>query len=531
MSTTDVHGWLVGWDYEADAPAGRGLALLAPLVDSIRSAHPGRTLLVDGGDLLQGNFMAGAHASMEAFPGHPILAAMNHLGYDAAALGNHEFNFGLEFLHAALAESRFPFLSANLVDAATGEPAYPRWTLVERSVEGRPLRIGITAVTPPGVLIWDRDHLLGRIEAPPILEALREVVPQMREAGAHLVVVSGHSGLEGNSYDTVATGLTSENVMAEAARTVPGIDLIVLGHSHRTVADTVINGVLLTQPPPFAAALGVATLELVPEREGGWRVVSKRGELLRPDPARSDPSLEAVVAEAHERARAWVMQEVGRTPDIWSAAEARIRDTPIIDLINQVQKQVTGAELSAASAFNLRAGFGPGPITLADLVRLYPYDNNTLRAVRISGQDLRDYLEHGARYFLPCPEMACERVIDPAIPGYNFDIISGVEYELDITRPVGERVVRLEFNGQPVEPADSFTIALNNYRQGGGGGFPAVANAPVVYAGDEDIRTLIVREIQARGTLRIEDVFRENWQIVPEELLPRALMEQGAGRR
>jgi 2',3'-cyclic-nucleotide 2'-phosphodiesterase (5'-nucleotidase family) len=529
-STTDVHGWILGWDYEVDEPAVRGLSLLAPLIDSLRQVHPGRTVLLDAGDFLQGNILAGVHASTDALPGHPVVAAMNHLRYDGVAIGNHEFNFGLPFLEAALDEARFPTLAANLYLAGTEEPAFHRWTMVERTVEGRPLRIGVTSVTPPGILVWDRDHLAGRIDARPILPALSQVVPEMRAAGAHLVVVAGHGGLEGTSYDTLTTELSAENVMAEAARSIPGIDLIVMGHTHRTMADTVIGGTLLVQAGNWAGSLSVATLEMRP-RGRDWEVVSKRGETLVPDPGRSDPGLAGVVAAGHRRARDWVQREVGQTPDAWSATEARIRDTAIIDLINEVQLRETGAQLSAASAFNLAAGFGPGPISLADLARLYPYDNNTLRAVRISGADLEAYLERAGEYFLPCPESACERLVNTAMAGYNFDIVAGVDYTLDITRPVGDRVTRLLYRGRPVAESDSFTIALNNYRQGGGGGFPAVADAPVVYSGEVDIRSLIRREIERRGILRQEDVFRENWEIVPSHLLERALMEQARGGR
>lgn len=531
MSTTDVHGWLVGWDYEADEPSPRGLALLAPLVDSIRGAHPGRTLLLDGGDFLQGNVMAGIHASMDAAPSHPVIAAMNHLQYDGVAVGNHEFNFGLPFLDAVLEGARFPPLSVNVFRVDSGEPAFLRWTMVERRVGGRTLRIGVTSMTPPGILVWDRDHLLGRVEARPILPELQEVVPAMRAAGAHLVVVVGHGGLGGTSYDTLTTGLSAENVMDEAARSVPGIDLVVMGHTHRTVTDTVIAGVPLVQAGNWAASLSVATLNVRPRGRDGWEVVSFRGETLLPDPERGDPGLEAVVADAHQRAREWVQREVGHTGERWSAAEARVRDTPIIDLIQEVQLRETEAQLSAASAFSLRAGFGPGPISVSDLARLYPYDNNTLRAVRISGDDLRAYLERAAEYFLPCPEMACERVINPAMAGYNFDIVAGVDYTLDISRPVGDRVTRLLYRGRPVVASDSFTLALNNYRQGGGGGFPAVSGAPVVFTGEDDIRSLIQREIERRGSLRTDDVFRENWRIVPEALLERALSELAAGGR
>jgi 2',3'-cyclic-nucleotide 2'-phosphodiesterase/3'-nucleotidase len=166
---------------------------------------------------------------------------------------------------------------------------------------------------------------------------------------------------------------------------------------------------------------------------------------------------------------------------------------------------------------------------VADIARLYIYDNNTLKAVRISGAELRAYLEKSAEYYLPCPAQRCERVTNPEVPGYNFDVISGVDYALDLTRPIGERVVRLERAGRAVAPTDSFTLALNNYRQGGGGGFTMVARAPVVYDRGESIRELLIREVERRGRISPEEYFQQNWEILPPALAQRALAEQQTG--
>lgn len=524
MGTTDVHAWLLPWDYEAGRATANGLALLAPLVDSIRAAHPGRTLLVDSGDLLQGSSMAAAYTPLAPGTEHPVITAMNLLDYDAAALGNHEFNFGIEHLNRAIGDAHFPFLSANIVHAGTGDAAYAEWALVTRMIGGRPVGIGVTGVIPPGVAVWDRDHVAGRLEFPDMVDRLRELVPRMREAGADVVVVAAHSSFEGTTYDADALGLAAENRMADAAREVPGIDVVFLGHSHREVADSVLNGVLFVQAGARAASLAVATLELAPAGDG-WRVVSRRGELLRPDPDRVDPAMVAALSGAHERTQALVERVIGWSPVAWSAREARVRDGPLLDFVNTVQKRVTGAQLSAAAAFSLEAGMPEGEITAGDVARIYPYDNNLLRAVRVSGADVRAYLEHSARYFLPCPDGACDQLVDPAWPGYNFDVISGVDYTLDLTRPVGQRVTRLEFDGAPVRDDQTFTLALNNYRQGGGGGFPGVVDAEVVYEGTESIRSLLIREIEERGTIRPEDYFTPSWRMVPGAWLDRALAE------
>ncbi len=211
-------------------------------------------------------------------------------------------------------------------------------------------------------------------------------------------------------------------------------------------------------------------------------------------------ALRDAVEPGHQATLRFVGRTIGHSTAEWSARTARVEDTPILDLINEVQRSVTGAELSAASAFNLTARLPAGPITVADVAGLYVYDN-TLKAVRISGDDLRAYLEKSAEYYLPCRDAACERLTNPAVPGYNFDVISGVDYTLDISRAIGSRVVRLERNGRPVAPTDSFTIAINNYRASGAGGYGMLAGAPVVYDRGEGIRELLIAEIERRGTI------------------------------
>jgi 2',3'-cyclic-nucleotide 2'-phosphodiesterase / 3'-nucleotidase / 5'-nucleotidase len=524
MSTTDVHGWLLPIDYYTGRETENGLARLVPRIDSIREANPGRTLLFDSGDLLQGNPLNFVHRSPEPGTTHPVALAMNALRYDAAAIGNHEFNYGIEHLDALIDEADFPFVSANIFHHGTDERAYVSAVMLEREVAGRTVRIGVTGVTPPGVHLWDRHNVEGRLEFREIVSSLRPVVEELRADGADLVVVAAHNGLEGSSYDVEATGIAPENAMAELARTVDGIDVIFLGHTHQEVADSVIGGALVLQAKNWAASLAVAEIDLVVDASGDWRVESKRGSIVRPAPGGGSDRLADILAPAHRRTMEYVGRTIGHSIGDWSARTARVEDTPILDLINEIQREVTGADLSAASAFNLTARLPEGPVSVADVAGLYVYDN-TLRAVRLSGAQLRAYLEKSAEYYLPCPGGACERVTNPAVPGYNFDVISGVDYTLDISRPVGERVVRLERNGRQVAPDDSFTMAINNYRASGAGGYSMLHSAPVVYDREEGIRELLIREIERRGTIAHEDFHRRNWEIVPSTLAARALAE------
>jgi len=519
-ATTDVHGWLRGWDYFANAADGtRGLARAATIVDSVRAANPGRVVLVDGGDLLQGNPLAYVAARVSADTLSPVVTAMNAMRYDAAAIGNHEFNYGVDLLNRAVEQASFPFLSANSY-LPGGRHAYTPWHITER--EG--VKVGIVGATTPGVMIWDRDNVRGRLEVKDAVPAVRAAVAEVRAAGADVVVVVAHSGLdEPASYDTVTTGVASENVAARLATEVPGVDLVVFGHSHEEVADTVIGTTLLVQPKSWATSVAVAHLRV--ERAGDrWRVVDRRASLV---PAAGHAESAAVLAAtlpAHVEAVAYATTTIGITPVAWRADSARVADTPLIDFILEVERRAAGAELASTAAFSLDATLGPGAITVAQVAQLYPYEN-TLRAVRISGRQLREYLEHGARYYETYARGGGP-LIDPAVPGYNFDIVAGADYTLDLSKPVGSRVTRLAVKGTPVKPTDSFTMALNNYRQTGGGGYAMLSGAPVVFEGQLEIRQLLIDEVKRRFTLDPADYFTPNWRIIPRAAVAAAYASQ-----
>ncbi|MFL5580330.1 MAG: 5'-nucleotidase C-terminal domain-containing protein, partial [Gemmatimonadaceae bacterium] len=357
---------------------------------------------------------------------------------------------------------------------------------------------------------------------------VRKAVADVRRAGADAVVVAVHSGLdEPSSYDTVSTGMPSENVSARLAREIEGIDLIVYGHSHKESAGKTIGSTLMLQPKNWAASVGIAHLRVVRGADGRARVdlPASRTELVRAAGHAEHPAVLAATEKAHRATRAWVTTPVGSTPVAWRADSARVADTPIIDLINDVERRVTGAQLASSAAFSTEASLGPGPITVAQLARLYPYDN-TLRAIRITGRQLREYLDHSSRYYRTWPS---DQVLDPSVPGYNFDVVSGADYTIDLSKPLGSRVTRLEVNGRPVADTDTFTMALNNYRQTGGGGFAMLQGAPVVYESQLEIRQFVIDEVKRRGTVRPEDVFVRNWEIVPAEARSAAYAAQNRG--
>jgi 2',3'-cyclic-nucleotide 2'-phosphodiesterase (5'-nucleotidase family) len=506
-ATTDVHGYLRGWDYYANAPDSlRGLSRIATIVDSLRRVSPVLPVLVDAGDFLQGTPLAYVAARLDTTMPHPVIAAMNQLQYDAVIVGNHEFNYGLATLDRAQRQADFPLLAANAY-TPDGKRRFAAWSISTR----RGVKIAVVGATTPGSTVWDRDNLAGRVVLRDIVPEVRAAVREARATGAAIVIVVVHSGLdEPSSYDTVGTTIGSENVAARLAHEIPGIDLLVYGHSHKEMADTVIGTTLLMQPKNWATSLAVAHLRLE-RRKGQWQVVAKRSQLVQAVHHREDPMLVAITAEGHRAAVRYTTTPIGKTDVTWRADSARVVDTPLIDLILEVERRASGAQLASTAAFSLDATLAAGPITVARLAALYPYDN-TLRAVKISGSALRAYLEQSARYFKPTPEGA---EVDPSIPGYNYDIVAGVDYTIDVSKPIGERITRLEFEGHPVAPTDTFTLALNNYRQTGGGGFSMLHGAPVVYDRQLEIRQLLIDEVRRAGTLRPADYFHPNWRIEP----------------
>lgn len=521
-ATTDVHGRLRGWDYQADRPdSARGLARAATVVDSLRRQHPDRVVLVDAGDLFQGNPLTFVASRVAPQPLHPVITAMNVLRYDAAVIGNHEFNYGVGTWEAAMRQARFPFLAGN-VRSRDGSARYPGVHTVERAG----VRIAIVGATTPGAMVWDRANLAAEgMTIADIVPYVRETVAAVR-ATHDIVVVVMHSGLGGpSSYDESSSGVGRENVSGIVAAEVAGIDLVVLGHSHREVVDSLVGNTLIVQPRNWAGSVAIAKLTLSREGSGRWRVDARKGTSVRLNNVAESQAVIAATLGAHERTLAWVKAPLGRTAVAWRSDSARVRDVPIIDFMLEVMRRTAGADIAATAAFSLDAAFEPGAISMAELARLYPYDN-TLRAIRISGAQLRAYLEHSARYYRSLAadgRAPAGGLVDPDVPGYNFEIVSGVEYVLDLSRPLGQRVTTLKRNGRDLAPGDSLTMALNNYRAEGGGGFSMLAGAPTVYDEGRDIRELLVEEIRRVGTISPAQYAKQNWSLVPSTAMSEAM--------
>jgi 2',3'-cyclic-nucleotide 2'-phosphodiesterase / 3'-nucleotidase / 5'-nucleotidase len=506
VATTDVHGHATDWDYARQQPFAAGLARVATLVDSLKALYPGEVVVMDAGDLLQGDAFATYFARAKPQDPHPLIEAMNLTGYDVATLGNHEFDWGIGSMRRAITGAAFPYVSGNIYTLSGDTLLYPPYVVLRR----QGVRIGVAGFTTPGAMVWDREQLQGKVRIDRIPAAAARVVEAMRRE-TDVAVALVHSGMDGPaSYDT--TGIGGENAAASLATLLVRPDVVVVGHSHREMRDSVIGGVHFVQPRPFGGSISVIHLDLTRQEER-WRLMRVRTELV--STARVTPSTRVLqrLAPAHAAVLDWVDALLGKATAPMRAAAARAEPTAILNFINAVQRTRSGADLSAASAFDLEAGFDSGSIRVGQVVALYPFDN-TLRAVRVTGAQVKAYLEHSARYFRADP---VDRIsINDSVPGYNYDVISGARYEIDLRRPVGDRIRNLSVRGRLVRPADSFTLALNSYRQTGAGGYTMLRDAPVVYDKGENIRDLLIEAIRSRGGIDPADYAARDWRIVPE---------------
>ncbi|WP_433121315.1 bifunctional metallophosphatase/5'-nucleotidase [Micromonospora sp. CA-246542] len=546
LGTSDTHGNVYNWDYYRDAEYDDskhndvGVAKLATLINQIRRERRGKaTLVLDAGDTIQGTPLATYYAKQEPITAtgekHPMARAMNVIDYDAVTLGNHEFNYGLPLLDLWIRQLGFPALAANAVNARTGKPAFLPYVIKKVSLgfAAPTLRVGILGLTNPGVAIWDRGNVEGKLRFDDMIATAAKWVPIMRARGADIVLISAHGGDSGTS--SYGPELPNENPVALIAQQVPGIDAILFGHAHNEVVERFVTNeqtgtqVLLSEPSKWGQRLTRMDFTLTREH-GRWTITKKAATMLNTNTVVEDPKVLAAVRAQHAKTVAYVNQVVATSTVELSAAESRYKDTPILDFINHVQTEVVGAALtgtayadlpvlSIAAPFSRTAVFPAGDVKIRDVAGLYVYDN-TLEAVVLSGAEVRAYLEYSAKFFrtlAPGAPVDPEQISDPAVPDYNYDVISGLDYDIDISKPVGQRITRLVLPGTDTPVADDaqFVVAVNNYRRSGGGNFPGIVKTQV-YNAQQEIRQLLIDWAQAKGTINPDDFFQPNWRLVRE---------------
>jgi len=514
LATTDLHGNLLPVDYVTGKPAARGLARVATLIRAAEAENPNH-LLIDCGDTIQGTPLEYVYQTLvrtgsgplglkPAVPltADPMMLAMNRLGYAAMAVGNHEFNFGLSNLNAARAAAKFPWLSAN-----TSGGDRPFEPYIVKRVGG--VKIAVIGITTPVVPTWEKPENLGSYRFSSPVDAVRKAIAELRaKEQPDLILVAAHSGLGPEEPE--------ENVVAEVAAKVEGIDAIVFGHSHRELAGRVIGKTLVVQPKNWGISLARLDFTLQREGSGRWTVANRASRLI---PVKADtaaaPDIVEIAKPYHEFAERYLNTPVATSAVEQSAALGRVMDTALVDAVQQVQLHYAHADVSFSALFNPAVQVPKGQVTVRQIAALYPYDNE-LYAIEGTGKMVRDALENAARFYLSCSGARCGEgpLINREVIGFNYDMAEGVEYEVDLTRPEGERIRNLRFHGAPLAPDRKLRIAINNYRAAGSAGYSMFAGAPVVWRSGQEIRDLMVEYYTARKEL--PSVSDGNWRVVPD---------------
>ncbi|MDG4953631.1 2',3'-cyclic-nucleotide 2'-phosphodiesterase [Actinobacillus equuli] len=572
IATTDIHSFLTDFDYYKDAPTEKfGFTRTASLIEQARKEVK-NSVLVDNGDLIQGNPIADYQAAVGSKEGKadPAIKALNAMKYEVGTLGNHEFNYGLSYLDNVIKQAQFPIVNANIVKPGTDEPFFQPYFIQEKAIidaNGKPqtLKIGYIGFVPPQVMVWDKANLEGKVEARDIVKTAEKYVPIVKAKGADVIIALAHTGPSDEPYKEGA-----ENCAFYLAD-VKGIDAVIFGHSHRLFPNKefekspnadIVKGTMKGVPESMAGYWGnnLSVIDLrLAEQNGKWAVVDGKAA-LRPiydaekkkATIENHPEIAALLKETHEATRKFVSQPIGKATDNMYSYLALVQDDPTIQIVNQAQKAYVenvvvkglpelaglpvlsaGAPFKAGGRKNDPTGFtevDKGQLTFRNAADLYLYPN-TLVVVKATGAELKEWLECSAGMF---------KQIDPAstqpqslldwtgFRTYNFDVIDGVEYQFDITQPArydGEcklinenshRVVNLTFKGKPVDPKQEFLIATNNYRAYGGK-FPGTGDSHIVFAAPDENRQILANYISAesKASGHVVPTADKNWRIAP----------------
>ncbi|HBC9087990.1 TPA: bifunctional 2',3'-cyclic-nucleotide 2'-phosphodiesterase/3'-nucleotidase [Citrobacter koseri] len=571
METTDLHSNMMDFDYYKDTATEKfGLVRTASLINAARNEVK-NSVLVDNGDLIQGSPLGDYMAAkgLKAGDIHPVYKALNTLDYAVGNLGNHEFNYGLDYLHKALAGAKFPYVNANIIDVKTKKPLFTPYLIKETDVvdkEGntQTLKIGYIGFVPPQIMTWDKANLSGKVTVNDITETARQYVPEMRANGADVVVVIAHSGLSADPYQTMA-----ENSVYYLSE-VPGVDAIMFGHAHAVfpskdfadingadIAKGTLNGVPAVMPGMWGDHLGVVDLVLNND-SGKWQVTGAKAEArpiydaaAKKSLAAEDKKLVGILKADHDATREFVSKPIGKSADNMYSYLALVQDDPTVQVVNNAQKAyvehfIQGDPdlaklpvLSAAAPFkvggrkNDPASFvevEKGQLTFRNAADLYLYPN-TLVVVKASGKEVKEWLECSAGQFnqIDVHSSKPQSLINwDGFRTYNFDVIDGVEYQIDVSQPArydgecqtvnpqAERIKNLTFNGKPVDPNAMFLVATNNYRAYGGK-FAGTGDSHIAFASPDENRSVLAAWIGAESKRagEIHPAADNNWRLAP----------------
>ncbi|PGX16588.1 bifunctional UDP-sugar hydrolase/5'-nucleotidase [Bacillus sp. AFS033286] len=515
LLTSDIHGTVYPIHYQNNSQAEIGLAKISTLIKKERFQNT-NVLLIDNGDFIQGTPFTYHYATYEKNRKNPMSLLANHLSYDAAVIGNHEFNYGMDILNNAVATANFPYLSANILDKNRKEPYFGKPYMIQH-VESN-IKVAILGVTTHYIPNWEQPLHIQDLHFEDALETTKKWVSYIHEhEKPDLVVVAYHGGFERDLQTGEPTEvLTGENQGYAMCHEIEGIDILLTGHQHRELSQTLDNGITILQTGCNGQSVGKITVTF---KKMGQTWVKKESysELLTVQGIEADPDVLSLVSDYEENTQKWLDQPIGIIQgdmQISDAMQTRLQDHPFIEFINKIQMDIANVSISCTSLFhNASPGF-PEYVTMRDIVSNYIYPN-TLKVIRVTGADIKDALELSASYFILNEDgniIVNPAYIEPKPAHYNYDMWEGISYVLNISKPIGERVESLQHKGTPLHMDGEYDVVMNNYRASGGGNFFMFQNKPVVKDIPTDMSELIANYILKHK--RIEATQNNNWKVI-----------------
>ena len=502
LSTSDIHGYIYPTDYkQRDQDLPFGLLKIDSIIKEIRSKETNPVLVIDNGDFLQGSPLTYYTAKQTKHPAR-YTSILNDIGFDAGVLGNHEFNYGKEYLTDAITTLDHPILCANILNDQ-GQPAF-----------GKPyelftfdnLKVAVLGLTTQYIPNWEQPASIAGLSFQSAVTCAQEYILKLQKL-ADVVIVSYHGGFEKDLTTGEPTeALTGENEGFELLKKIPGIDVLLTGHQHREIA-TVNSSVAIVQPRDKGHHIGKVSLTLE-KQNGKFAILSKKAELISAKDTLTGSTMAEKYSGFQNEIEAWLDQKIGDIEgDMWIKDPFQVRLTghPYIDFIHKIQMEATGTTISGTALFtNDSKGFGP-TVTMRDIVTNYIYPN-TLAVVEVTGNDLKRALEKSASYFSPSANGQLEispAFLYPKAQQYNYDMYAGIDYTIDVSLPIGSRIRQLSYNGELIQKEDRLEIVINQYRAVGGGNYD-------MFSADK-----IIREVTVDMTELIAEYFNKYSPIQP----------------
>ena len=509
IGTTDLHANIYNWSYEDGKEVDDiGMAKVYSVIQKIREENP-NTLLIDNGDSIQGTILSDDLYNFNLELKHPVIDVMNFMGYDSMTLGNHEFNFGIEMIQKIEKEAEFPILAANATYDKDG--SYLVKPYVIKEVAG--IKVGILGITNPNIPRWDGPKVNGMVSFDKPADIMEKNIKEMKKEGADIIVVASHIGFE-EEYEGMGDSAK------ELAEKFPEVAVILSGHHHVT-ENHKIGNTLIGAARDAGRQVVVFNLELA-KKEDSFEIVNSEVEVIDVTGYEASDELKEYAKEYHEKTLEFLEETIGKVSEdfappseIPGIPEAQLKDTALIDLINNVQLKATGADVSGAALFSSGSNLRKGDVNYANIFEIYKYPN-TLVGVEVTGKELKDYMEWSANYYNTFTKGDINISFNPDIRVYNYDMFQGVDYKVDISKPIGERIVDLKFKGELVKDTDKLKLAINNYRYGGLTSMGIISEEPYFNSDPKSLRSYIADFIKENGT--IEPEVDNNWEVIGTDL-------------